>query len=156
LHAPISKNFATYGVTTEEEEMFRTQQLDLIYAQSGMLYHLLPDAPRLNYDPRQKLGPHANGIVGTANVNFVDSVKIHMKELSLNQFVGGPTSFVSSNPYHSTDVHSVKSSANLNGNQKPGGNKKKGHNNPKGGKNDNKPKENGNNDNMNDNVGEGK
>jgi hypothetical protein len=54
LHPPISKDVATSGVTTEEEAIFRAQQLDLIYAQSGMLYHLLPDAPRSTYDPRQK------------------------------------------------------------------------------------------------------
>jgi hypothetical protein len=34
--------------------IFRAQQLDLIYAQSGMLYHLLPDAPWSTYDPRKK------------------------------------------------------------------------------------------------------
>jgi hypothetical protein len=79
-----------------------------------------------------------------------------MKELSLNQSAGGPTSSVSSNPTQSVDVHSVQSSANPNGNQQPGGNKKKGRNNRKGGKNGNKPKDNGNNEKTNNNVGEGK
>jgi hypothetical protein len=97
LHAPISKDIATSGVTTEEEVIFRAQQLDLIYAQSGMLYHLLLEAPWSTYDPRQKHRPHADDIVGSANVNSADSVANQLKELSLSP-VGGPASSVSSNP----------------------------------------------------------
>jgi hypothetical protein len=90
-------------------------------------------------------------------VKSTDSVTSHLKELSLNQSTGGPTSSVSSNPTQSTDVHSMQSSTDPNGNQQPGGNKKKGrNNNRKGGKNNNKPKDNGNNERMNNNVGEGK
>ena len=74
LHPPISKNVPTSRVTNEEEAIFRAQQLDLIYAQSGMLYHILPEAPRSTYDPRQKPGPHADGIVGSANVKSTDSM----------------------------------------------------------------------------------
>jgi hypothetical protein len=48
LQPPISKDVATSGVTTEEEAIFKAQQLDLIYTQSGMLYHILLDAPRVN------------------------------------------------------------------------------------------------------------
>jgi hypothetical protein len=121
-----------------------------------MLYKILPDALKSNYDPRQNIGPHADGIVGSANVKSTDSVTSHLKELSLNQFVGGPTSSVSSNPTQSTDVHFMQSSTSPNGNQQPDKNKKKGrNNNRKGGKN-NKPKDNGNNEKMNNNVGEGK
>jgi hypothetical protein len=157
LQPPISKDVATFGVTTEEESIFKAQRLDIIYAQSGMLYHILLKAPWSTYDPRQKPGPHANGIVGSTNVKYADSVTSHLKELSLNQFVGGPTLSVSSNPTHSMDVHSVKSSIGPNGNQQHGRNKKKGrNNNRKGGKNNNKPKDNGNNEKTNNNVGEGK
>jgi hypothetical protein len=130
----------------------------LTYAQYGMLYKILLDAPRSNYDPRDKSQDlMLNGIVGSANVKSPDLVTSHLKELSLNQFAGGSTLSVSSNPTHSVDVHSVQSSTDPNGNQQPGGNKKKGHNNNrKGGKNNNKPKDNGNNERMNNNVGEGK
>jgi hypothetical protein len=128
--------------------------LDLIYAQSGMLYHLLLDATRSTYDPRQKLGPHADGILGSANVKSIDSLTNQLKELSLSQFARGPASSVSSNPTQSTDVHSVQSSTNPNGSRQPGGNKKKGRNNRKGGKNGNKAKD--NNEKMGINVGEGK
>jgi hypothetical protein len=89
-------------------------------------------------------------------VKSTDLVTNHLKELSLNQSVGGKVLFVSSNTTQLMDVHSVQLSTTPNGNQQPGGNKKKGHNsNRKGGKN-NKPKDNGNNDKMNNNVGEGK
>jgi hypothetical protein len=156
LQPPILKGVSTSGVTSEEEAIFKSQQLDIIYAQSGMLYEILPDAPRSKYDPRQKPRPHSNGIVGSANVRSTDSVISNLKELYLNQSTGGPYSFMSSNPTQSADVHSVQSSTGPNGNQQPGGNKKKGHNNNrKGGKN-NKPKDNGNNERMNNNVGEGK
>ena len=55
------------------------------------------------------------------------------------------------------DVHSLQLSTSLNGNQQPGGNKKKGRgNNSRGGKNTNKPRDNVNNEKLNNNVGEGK
>jgi hypothetical protein len=128
-----------------------------MYAQYGMLYEIIPDASRSNYDPRQNPWPHVDGIVGSTNVKSTYLVTSQLKELSLNQYVGGPTSFVSSTPTQSADVHSMKSSTNPNGNQKPGGNKIKGRsNNCKVGKNNNKPKDNKNNVNSNNNVGEGK
>jgi hypothetical protein len=122
-----------------------------------MLYHILPDTSRSNYDPRKNIGPHADGIVGSTAVKSTDSVTCHLKELSLNQFFEGPCSSMSSNITHSIDVHSVQSSTGPNGNQQLGGNKKKGcNNNRKGGKNNNKPKDNGNNEKKNNHIGEGK
>jgi hypothetical protein len=50
-----------------------------------MLYHLLLDAPRSTYDPRQKPGPYADGILGSANVKSVDSLTNQLKDLSLSQ-----------------------------------------------------------------------
>jgi hypothetical protein len=100
-----------------------------------MLYHLLPDAPQSTYDPRKKLGPQADGIVGSANVKSTDLVTNQLKELSLSQSAGGLASSMSSNPTQSVDVHSMQSLTNPNGSQQPGGNKKKGRNNRKGGKN---------------------
>jgi hypothetical protein len=54
-----------------------------------MLYDILPDAPRSNYDPRQNPGPHVDGIIGSANVKSIDLVTRQLKELSLSQSVGG-------------------------------------------------------------------
>jgi hypothetical protein len=157
LEPLISKDVATSGVTSEEEEVFKSQQLDIIYAHSGMLYEIIPDSLRSNYDPRQNPGPHVDGIAGSASVKSVDSVTSHLKELSLNYSAGWPSSSVSSNPTQSVDVHSVQLLTNPNGNQQPGRNNKKGrNNNSKGGKNNNKTKDNGNNERTNNNVGEGK
>jgi hypothetical protein len=87
-------------------------------------------------------------------VKSVDLVTSHLKELSLNQSVGGPISSVSSNPTQPMDVHSVQSSTNTNGNHQLGGNTKKGcGKNCRGGKNSNKPKDNGYNEKLNNNVG---
>jgi hypothetical protein len=78
------KDVSTSGVTSEEEAIFKSQQLDLIYAHFGMLYEILPDTQRSNYDPRQNLRPHVDGIVGSANVKSIDLVTSQLKELSLN------------------------------------------------------------------------
>jgi hypothetical protein len=49
-----------------------------------MLYEILSDAPSSNYDPRKNHGPHADGIVGSANVKYVDMVTSQLKDFSLN------------------------------------------------------------------------
>jgi hypothetical protein len=78
LQPPISKDVSTYGVTYEEEAIFKSQELDIIYTQSGMLYQILLDTPRSNYDPRQNPRPHVHGIVGSASVKSINSVKSHL------------------------------------------------------------------------------
>jgi hypothetical protein len=80
-----------------------------------------------------------------------------LKYLSLSHPVAGQASTSSSTPTQLTDVHSIKSSANQNGNQQPRGNKRKGRgNNCKGGKNNNKAKDDTNNDRSNTSADEGK
>jgi hypothetical protein len=68
----ISKDVSTLGVTSEEEVVFKAQQLDLIYAQSRMLYEILPDAPRSKYNPRKNPKPRADGIIGYASAKTTD------------------------------------------------------------------------------------
>jgi hypothetical protein len=134
LNPFILNDVATARFTTEEEEIFKAKQLDLIYARFGLLYHILPNTSLSIYDPRQNLRPHVDGIVGTTNVGSTNLVTSHLKELSLNQSIGGPNSSMFSNPTQSMDVLYVKSSSNPNGNQQPSGNKNKGcYNNRKGG-----------------------
>ena len=58
----------------EEQAIFRAQELDLIYAQSGLLYEIIPNALHSSFDPKVKPGPHADGIVGCASANPMDSV----------------------------------------------------------------------------------
>ena len=117
--------------------IFRAQELDLIYAQSSLLYEIIPDAPRSSFDPKVKPGPHADGIVGCASAKPVDSVAKQVSQLSLNQFALGQAT-TSSQPTQTANVLSVQSS-DQNGNQQPRRNRKKGkNNNQKGGnKNEN-------------------
>jgi hypothetical protein len=84
LKPPILKDVSTSKVTSEEEEIFKAQQLDIIYDHSRILYAIISDAPRSNYDPRQNPRPHVDGIIGSTSVKSVDSVTSHLKELSLN------------------------------------------------------------------------
>jgi hypothetical protein len=122
----ISKDVSTFEVTSKEEYIFRAQQLDLIYAQSRMLYEIIPDAPRSNYDPRKKPGPHADGIVGSANAKSTNLLTKQLKDLSLSQLVVGQDLTSSSTLTQSSNVNSIQSSMNPNGNQQLGGNIKKG------------------------------
>ena len=41
----IAKDVSTYGVQNEEKEIFWAQEVDLIYAQSRLLYEIIPNAP---------------------------------------------------------------------------------------------------------------
>jgi hypothetical protein len=96
LQPYISKDDSTSRVTSKEEVIFKSQQLDLIYAQSGMLCKIIPDTPRSSYNPRQKILPHVDGIVGSANVESTKLVTIQLKYLSLSHSVGGKISSMSS------------------------------------------------------------
>ena len=81
----IAKDVSTSGVQNEEQAIFRAQELDLIYAQFGLLYEIIPNAPRSNFDPKVKPRPHADGIVGCASSKPVDSVAKQVSQLSINQ-----------------------------------------------------------------------
>ena len=70
----IVKDDSTSGVQNEEQVIFRMQEMDLIYAQSGLLYDIIPNAPHSSFNPKVKLGPHADGIVGCESAKPVDSV----------------------------------------------------------------------------------
>ena len=115
----------------EEQAIFRAQELDLIYAQSGLLYEIIPNAPRSSFDPNVKPGPHVNGIVGCASAKPMDSVAKQVSQLSINQSASGQAT-TSSQPAQMASVLSVQSS-DQKGNQQPGRNKNKGKNNRKGG-----------------------
>ena len=40
----IANDVSTFGVQNEKQAVFRGQELDLIYAQSGLLYEIIPNA----------------------------------------------------------------------------------------------------------------
>jgi hypothetical protein len=102
----ILKDVSTSGLTTKEESIFKSQLLDLIYSQFGMLYEIILDTPQSNYDPRKRPRPHANDIVGSANAKTTDQVMNQLKDLSLNQFVEGQAK-VSSSTTSLVDMHSI-------------------------------------------------
>ena len=68
------KDVSTSEVQNEEQEIFRAQELDLIYAQSRLLYEIIPNALCSSFDPKINPGPHANGIVGCTSAKPMDSV----------------------------------------------------------------------------------
>jgi hypothetical protein len=105
----IFKDVSTSKATFEEEVIFKSQQLDLIYAQSGMLYEILLDMSQSNYDPRKIPGPDVDDIIGSTNATSIDLVTNYLKYLSLSQLVVGQASTSSSTPTQSGDVHSVHS-----------------------------------------------
>ena len=127
----IVKDVSTYGVQNEEQAIFRAHELDFIYAQSGLLYEIILNAPRSSFDPKVKLGPHADGIFGCASAKPVDSVVKQVTQLSINQSASGQAT-ASYRPTQTASVLSMQSS-NQKGNQQHGRNRKKGKNNCKGG-----------------------
>ena len=68
------KDFSTSRVQNKEQAIFRAQELDLIYAQYGLLYEIIPNTLRSSFDPKIKPRPHANDIVGCTSTKPVDSV----------------------------------------------------------------------------------
>ena len=119
----------------EEQAIFRAQELDLIYAQSGLLYEIIPNAPRSSFDLKVKPGPHADGIVGCTSAKPADSVAKQVGQLSINQSTSGQA-MASSQPSQMANVLSVQLS-DQKGNQKPRPNRKKGKNNNRKGGNKN-------------------
>ena len=81
----IVKDVSTFGVQNEEQTIFRAQELDLIYAQYGLLYEIIPNALHSSFDPKVKPGPHANGIVGCTSNKPIDLVVKQVSQLSINQ-----------------------------------------------------------------------
>ena len=66
LLLPIVKDVASEHPQSEEEAILKAQQFDLIYAQSGYLYIVIPDAPRPSTSYCDALGAShaADGIIG--------------------------------------------------------------------------------------------
>ena len=81
----------------------------MIYAQSSLLYEIIPNAPRSSFDPKVKPGPHVDGIVGCASAKPMDLVVQQVKQLSINQYALGQAT-TSSQPTQMESVLSVQSS----------------------------------------------
>jgi hypothetical protein len=70
----------------------RAQQLELIYSQYGLLYEILPDAPRSILDKtRQRVGPHVDGIVGSTQAKSIDPLSKQLQQLLIQQTAASQT-----------------------------------------------------------------
>ena len=61
----------------------------MIYALSGLLYEIIPNALCSNFKPKVKPRPHADGIVGCVSAKPADSVEKQVSQLSINQSTSG-------------------------------------------------------------------
>jgi hypothetical protein len=74
----LSKDIVKSEVFSEEDAIMRDQQFEPIYSQSSLLY-IFPDVPRSILDKTgQRVGPHADGIIGSAQTKLVEQL---MKQL---------------------------------------------------------------------------
>jgi hypothetical protein len=138
----LSKDVATLGVFSEEDAIMRAQQFELIYSQSGLLYNILPDAPRSILDKnRQRVRPHVDGIVGSAQTKPAEQLTKQLQQLSIQHSAASQTTALASPPTQMSEVHSIQTT-NPKATQQPEGKNKQ----RKKSKGDKKPT---------DNVGEG-
>ena len=77
--------------------------LNLIYAQSGLLYEIIPNALHSSFDPKVKPRPHADGIVGCVSAKPMDLVAKQVSQFSINQSASGQA-MASSQPAQMTSV----------------------------------------------------
>ena len=81
----------------------------MIYAQSSLLYEIIPNALHSSFYPKFKPGPHVDGIVGCTSTKTVDSVVKQVSQLSMNQSASGQAT-TSSQPAQMASVLLVQSS----------------------------------------------
>ena len=142
------------GVYSEEQVIFRAQQLELIYCQSGILQKYLPDAPGSKVDvAKPKLGSHADGIVGSVDTNTVNLLnqlhQLSLQTASNNQVTSSNPSASQTSSINAVQSDNPKGNQNSNGKNKGRGKKKnqdgkpdgnKSGNNVGGGRNESKKK----------------
>jgi hypothetical protein len=116
----------------------RAQQFELIYFQSGLLYNILPDAPRSILDKTtQRAGPHADGIVGSAQTKPAEKLTKQLQQLSIQHTTTNQTTSLVATPTKMSEVHTMQST-NPKATKQPEGKKKQ----QKKGKGDKKPNDN--------------
>jgi hypothetical protein len=102
----------------------RAQQFELIYSQSGLLYNILPDAPHSILDKtRQRVGPHVDGIAGSAQTKPAEKLTKQLQQLSIQHTVASQTTALVAPPTKTSKVHTVQST-NSKATQQPKGKKK--------------------------------
>lgn len=124
LQPEISKDVSMSGVYSEEQAIFRAQQLELIYSQSGILQKYLPDAPGSKVDiAKSKPGPHADGIVGSVDTTTMNLLN-HLQQLSLQTASNNQVTSYDSPASQNSSINVVQSD-NPKGNQSSNGKKKR-------------------------------
>ena len=74
-------------MTSKEEAILRAQQLDLIYAQSGILYEIILKPPRSNTNfVKLKPRPHVDGMVHSFESPTIESLAKQKHKLSVKQY----------------------------------------------------------------------
>ena len=123
LQPEISKDVSMSGVYSEEQAIFRAQQLELIYSQSGILQKYLPDAPGSKVDlAKPKPGPHADGIVGSVDSTTVNLLN-QLQQLSLQTAPNNQVTMSNPHASQNSSINAVQSD-NPKGNQNSNGKKK--------------------------------
>jgi hypothetical protein len=86
----------------------RAQQFELIYSQSGLLYNILPDAPRSILDKtRQRVGPHVDSIVGSTQTKPAEQLTKKLQQLSIQHSTASQTTALATPPTQMLEVHSM-------------------------------------------------
>jgi len=95
------------GVYSEEQAIFRAQQLELIYSQSGTLQKILPNAPRSKVDlAKPKPSPHIDGIVELIDANTVNLLN-QLQQLSLQTASSNQATSSTPSPSQPTSINDV-------------------------------------------------
>jgi hypothetical protein len=120
----LSKDVATLGVFSKEDTIMRAQQLELVYSLSSLLYEILPDVPHSILDKtKQRVGLHADGIVGSAHTNPTEQLTKQLQQLSIQHTMASQTTVLAAPPTKTSDVHTMQLT-NPKATQQPEGKKK--------------------------------
>jgi hypothetical protein len=120
----LSKDITTSRFFSEEDAIMRAQQFELIYSWSGLLYTIFPDVPCSILDKaRQRAGPHADGIVGSAQTKPAEQLIEQLQQLSIQHTTASQTTTLAAPPTQTLEVHTMQST-NPKATQQPEGKKK--------------------------------
>jgi hypothetical protein len=104
----LSKDVAKSRVYSEEDTIMRAQQFELIYSQSSLLFNILPDVPHSILDKtRQRVRPHADSIVDSAQTKPVEQLTKQLQHLSIQHTVASQTTNLAAPPTQTLEVHTV-------------------------------------------------
>jgi hypothetical protein len=120
----LSKDAVTSRFFSEKDAIMRSQQFELIYSQSSLLYNIFPDAPCLILDKtRQRVGPHVDGITGSTQTKPAEKLTKQLQQLSIPHTTANQTTSLAAPPTQTSEVHTMQST-NPKATQQPEGKKK--------------------------------